>query len=654
MSEIFGARPKIPRTPSRPTNPSPVPLLDDEEPPSEWFTGFPTDDAATAAEHQVESVPLINTHARNLFADPLRPTRSNPHYVPVSPLRQHRRPRTASHAQAPQRPVAHRRSFRKLLSDSATKLRQALTFPFFRAHRSTTTDIISPVSSLYGADDQSEDKISSRDSLTVSTILSDSDRGTNGRLRATEHPTQPPQDGVPHPVHASTPTAQGPPRVLDPTAPLERHPYPRRRRSLSPAKLVSFFPRLGRHRSCCSVDGITSKRPFPPRAPRTTPPRGTNHDRSGQRIETGHVYRRGNSPASPSNNVFDGPRPLSAVGAGGQGTGGPSLERATQQIPGPRTDDRCEENGGSVEHTSRSQHNIDFLSAISAIVALHSLVTGQHSDRPAHDNTPNTTTITPPVPTTGTELSTANRPEADSAGGRAAIAPSATVAQPTGHHKVHFAATNVGSKETDQETTSSNLTSGYFQRPTLQMDSTATQLNAAQISLATSPLAGADLVGFQNGQRALTMLLQVPTFSGGPSTRFDRWIKQFDNVAINSNWSDSETVSMLLTKMSDKVYDIVQNILESQSQTYKTLKVILHERFHGNETTDYYQKKFDKCDRKPGESVLDFAFRLKTIFLRAYPPNAMESAGETATRSKFLRQKFLQGLETELRSKVRR
>ena len=205
-------------------------------------------------------------------------------------------------------------------------------------------------------------------------------------MRATEHPTQPPQDGVPHPVHASTPAAQGPPIVLDPTAPLERHPYPRRRHSLSPVKLVPFFPRLGRHRSCCSVDEITSERPFPPHTPRTTPPRGTNHDRSGQRIETDHVYRRGNSPAPPSNNVLDGPRPLSAVGAGGQGTGGPSLERATQQIPGPRTDDRREENGGSVEHTSRSQHNIDFLSAISAIVALHSLVTGQHSDRPAHGN----------------------------------------------------------------------------------------------------------------------------------------------------------------------------------------------------------------------------------------------------------------------------
>ena len=155
------------------------------------------------------------------------------------------------------------------------------------------------------------------------------------------------------------------------------------------------------------------------------------------------------------------------------------------------------------------------------------------------------------------------------------------------------------------------------------------------------------------GQRALTLLLQIPSFSGSPALRFDRWIKQFENVVNMSNWSDDEKVNMLTTKMTDKAYDIVQNIIESQTTTYNDIKNLLQDRFHGDETEDYHQKKFDNCERKPLESVLDFAFRLKTIFNRAYPPRPNETADEKAAKLKFLRQKFLQGLEINLRNKIK-
>ena len=87
-----------------------------------------------------------------------------------------------------------------------------------------------------------------------------------------------------------------------------------------------------------------------------------------------------------------------------------------------------------------------------------------------------------------------------------------------------------------------------------------------------------------------------------------------------SNWSDEEKVNMLITKMTDRAHDILQNVLESYTVRYDNIKAILHERFHGSETEDYYQKKFDGSERKPQETVLDYAFRLKTIFQRAYPP----------------------------------
>ena len=162
-----------------------------------------------------------------------------------------------------------------------------------------------------------------------------------------------------------------------------------------------------------------------------------------------------------------------------------------------------------------------------------------------------------------------------------------------------------------------------------------------------------DFNDYQKGQRALTMLLNLPSFSGSPVTRFDRWIKLFENVVAMSNWTDEEKVNMLITKMTDKAHDILQNILESYTVDYEEIKGILYERFHGNETEDFYQKKFDKIERKPQETILDYAFRLKTIFQRAYPTKTDDTAADEATRLKFLRQKFLQGFELSLRNKIR-
>ena len=184
-------------------------------------------------------------------------------------------------------------------------------------------------------------------------------------------------------------------------------------------------------------------------------------------------------------------------------------------------------------------------------------------------------------------------------------------------------------------------------------NSTQSSVNAMSLTPAQTQALANNFTDLHKGQRALTLLLQIPIFSGSPAVRFDRWIKQFENVVNMSNWTDDEKVNMLTTKMTDKAYDILQNILESHTTSYNDIKQLLQDRFHGNETEDYHEKKFDKCERKPLESVLDFAFRLKTVFNRAYPPRPNETAHETAAKLKFLRQKFLQGLDINLRNKIK-
>ncbi|KAK4013587.1 hypothetical protein OUZ56_026140 [Daphnia magna] len=141
-----------------------------------------------------------------------------------------------------------------------------------------------------------------------------------------------------------------------------------------------------------------------------------------------------------------------------------------------------------------------------------------------------------------------------------------------------------------------------------------------------------DLQELQKGQRAQTMLIQLQNFTGGPSTRFDRWIKLFENIVAMSNWKEKEKINMLVTKMASSAYDILQNILESVTQDYK--EVI-------------------EVKRHPGEAILDYGFRLKNILERGYPKGEDETKTDETTRLQMLCQKFLQGLDKTHRNKVR-
>jgi hypothetical protein len=88
-------------------------------------------------------------------------------------------------------------------------------------------------------------------------------------------------------------------------------------------------------------------------------------------------------------------------------------------------------------------------------------------------------------------------------------------------------------------------------------------------------------------------------------------------------------------------------------QDYIKIKALFQENFHGDEDADFYRDKFDEIQRKPKENISNYAFRLKIIYQRAYPSNKLETQEELASQLQFLRQKFLQGLESELQHIVR-
>ncbi len=163
-----------------------------------------------------------------------------------------------------------------------------------------------------------------------------------------------------------------------------------------------------------------------------------------------------------------------------------------------------------------------------------------------------------------------------------------------------------------------------------------------------------DLHDLQKGNRALSMLIQLPSFGSGLSTmRFDRWIKLFENIVAMSDWTSDETVNMLVTKLTGEAHEMLQNILDTVTKDYKEIKKLLHQRFHGNENQVFFQSKFEDIKRHPGENIIAYGFRLKNIFERGYPKNAQHTKAEETTRFQILRQKFLAGLDLQTKYKVR-
>jgi hypothetical protein len=111
----------------------------------------------------------------------------------------------------------------------------------------------------------------------------------------------------------------------------------------------------------------------------------------------------------------------------------------------------------------------------------------------------------------------------------------------------------------------------------LKMDSFSQQAAVSQIMTLT------DIQGIHKGNRAVTMLLQLPFFSGGPAMRSDQWIKLFDNIVAMSNWTDEEIVTMLVTKLTGAANEMLQNILDSVTREYGVIKNCCR--------TDFMEKK---------------------------------------------------------------
>jgi hypothetical protein len=85
------------------------------------------------------------------------------------------------------------------------------------------------------------------------------------------------------------------------------------------------------------------------------------------------------------------------------------------------------------------------------------------------------------------------------------------------------------------------------------------------------------------------------------------------------------------------------------------VKQHLVRRFHGTATRELYEKEYRSCIKQPGESILDYAHRLKKIFAHVYPLTDVQRNIPYVInmQKQMLKGKFISRLPLKLREKVK-
>ncbi|KZS19508.1 Uncharacterized protein APZ42_014027 [Daphnia magna] len=133
--------------------------------------------------------------------------------------------------------------------------------------------------------------------------------------------------------------------------------------------------------------------------------------------------------------------------------------------------------------------------------------------------------------------------------------------------------------------------------------------------------------------------------------------KNYQHTSISTSISTPRAQPAIVNQASERAEnDTDNNLPELPARSCPTpsinIRPIAPTSLATNGTTDFFQTKFEGNERQPGESILDYAFRLKTLFEKAYPKSEHENSSD-AVRLQILRQKFLQGLDPALRNKIR-
>ena len=137
----------------------------------------------------------------------------------------------------------------------------------------------------------------------------------------------------------------------------------------------------------------------------------------------------------------------------------------------------------------------------------------------------------------------------------------------------------------------------------------------------------------------LIILTRSKPFTGAQS--WNQWISRFE--AQTASFSDSDRLQCLVTLLEDKALDSYVSQSDTVKSSYSSVKSTLGARYGSDVGLLQAQAELAGAIQEPGESVVDFADRIRILGRTAYP-NAEESDMSVQAN---LMSRFLCGLHDE-------
>ena len=131
-------------------------------------------------------------------------------------------------------------------------------------------------------------------------------------------------------------------------------------------------------------------------------------------------------------------------------------------------------------------------------------------------------------------------------------------------------------------------------------------------------------------------------YSGEDPDAFAEWLQMFDVVSKVNKWDEAQQLLILPSYLTNYAFQVYEGLTDAEKATYGELKTNLKDRIVPGDRAMLLEIEFSTLNRKLGESIDGFLYRLRKAAKRAFPDK------NAPTMNALVRKQFILGQERDL------
>ncbi len=138
---------------------------------------------------------------------------------------------------------------------------------------------------------------------------------------------------------------------------------------------------------------------------------------------------------------------------------------------------------------------------------------------------------------------------------------------------------------------------------------------------------------------------KIPTYTEAEDpAEWTVWRRRFETICEIMAWPQERRVRELSAAMGGQAARAVADI-PTAGRNYDAVVADYEARFITPAASELARSEFNAARQEPGESILEWHARIRSLFLRAYPGQAADGVGAAGIP---LRERFIKGLESDV------